>query len=298
MKIENPLVSIAIATYNGETYITDQLNSILAQSYQNLEIVIVDDRSTDQTFQILQNFQKLDHRIRLQQNEHNLGCNVNFNKALCLSTGDYIAISDQDDIWDKDKISYMIEIIGDDLMLYHDSTFVDANGNLKGKKMSDLHRFVKGNCEAFLLYQNCVSGHACLINKALLTYCLPLPQGIYYDWWMAYTAACLGKLNFTKHALVLHRRHSQSTTENDKTDNRRNKRIKNLILFQNHPLTPSVTKALITKLLSGYHGLTEESFSLKFFFLLLVNAKKILYIRRRSLFSMVQFLFRESSKHD
>ena len=106
---------------------------------------------------MLEEFQKKDSRIQLFKNDKNLGFNLNFNKALSLTNGAYIAISDQDDIWDKEKIAFMLAHIHNDLLFYHDSVFIDENGRSTGKKMSDLHRFVKGNCEDFLLYHNCIS---------------------------------------------------------------------------------------------------------------------------------------------
>lgn len=294
MSAENQLVSIAICTYNGEKYIIEQLNSILEQSYQNLEIVIVDDCSTDGTYVILNDFEHRDSRIKLYQNEKNLGFNANFNYALSLTKGDYIAIADQDDIWEKEKIAYMVNNIQDNILLYHDSLLIDENGNTKRKRMSDLHRFAKRDCSIFFLYNNCVSGHACLFHRSLLNYCNPFPAQLYYDWWMAYTAACLGKINYTKQSFVKHRRHSESSTVNDTTD-AKNQRVTILNLFYYHPLSPKPTKAFIAKLLTGYQEAAGKKFSIKLFFLLLNNIRRIFYIRRKSIFSMIKFLIREAS---
>lgn len=293
---ENQLISIALCTYNGEKYITEQLNSILEQSYQNLEIILVDDGSTDQTFSILQDFQRKDQRIRLYQNEKNLGFNANFNHALSLTTGDYIAIADQDDIWEKEKVAYMANAIKDDILLYHDSILIDEKGNSIGKKISDLHRFVKGDCSVFFLYHNCVSGHACLFHRSLLNYCNPFPPQMYYDWWMAYTAACLGKINFITPSFVKHRRHSESSTVNDKT-NAKTQRIKTLNTLKAHPFCPSNTKECIVSLLKGYDDASGQKFSFKLFFLLLRNIRRIFYIRRKSPVSMVKFLFNEAANN-
>ncbi len=296
MSGENQLISIALCTYNGEKYIAEQLNSILEQSYKNIEIVIVDDRSTDLTFSILEGFRERDQRIRLFKNEKNLGFNANFNHALSLTNGNYIAIADQDDVWEKEKIAFMVNAMQDDILLYHDSTFIDENGNAIGKKMSDLHRFVKGDCSVFFLYHNCVSGHASLFHRSLLNYCNPFPVQMYYDWWMAYTAACLGKINFTSQSFVRHRRHSESSTVNDKT-NIKNQRINILNSFNNHPLSPAPTKEFITKLINGYHDAAGKKFSLTLFLLLLKNTRKVFYIRRKSILSMLKFLFKEASNN-
>lgn len=297
MESKEPLVSIALCTYNGALYINEQLNSILSQTYQNLEIIIVDDCSTDRTFQMLEEFQKKDSRIQLFKNDKNLGFNLNFNKALSLTNGAYIAISDQDDIWDKEKIAFMLAHIHNDLLFYHDSVFIDENSRSTGNKMSDLHRFVKGNCEDFLLYHNCISGHAFIFDRKLLNSCLPFPTEMYYDWWMAYTAACLGKINFTKRIFVQHRRHSQSSTSKEDAQTKRNKNLKNLIVFRDNPLTSKKTKKLISDLILGYEDLRTKKFSFKLFSLLLSNTNKLFYTRRRSFFSTIKFIIKECSKN-
>jgi glycosyltransferase involved in cell wall biosynthesis len=106
-----PLVSIAMCTYNGAKFMAKQLESIINQTYKNLEIVIVDDRSTDDTVAIVEQFAKNDERIKFYQNETNLGFNKNFEKAVNLTTGDYISISDQDDIWLPTKIEDLLNAI-------------------------------------------------------------------------------------------------------------------------------------------------------------------------------------------
>ena len=105
-----PLVSIAMATYNGGKYIKEQLFSILDSDYENLEIIIVDDASSDNTLAIINNFMTVDNRIKLYTSNENKGALYAFERALTLSTGDFIALSDQDDIWDKNKITCMLEV--------------------------------------------------------------------------------------------------------------------------------------------------------------------------------------------
>lgn len=290
-----PLVSIALCTYNGEKYLTQQLDSLLAQDYTNLEIVIVDDASTDDTFNILKAFEKKHTHIRLIQNEKNLGFNENFKKAIELCTGEYIAIADQDDIWLAYKISKMMRHIGDDLLLYHDSANMYDNGFSSTKSTRTFHRFVAGKCAENLLFYNCVSGHTCLFNKALWAQIPPFPTHFYYDWWMAYTAACLGKLNYIKDKLVNHRLHADSSTYKDKKDPKL-QRVYHLNLFLNHPLTPSKIKRLLTKLLNGYQKLEHKNFSVKLFITLIRNARNLFCIRKKSIISQFKFIVNESSK--
>src|ERR1700741_3685870 len=99
-----PLVSVALCTYNGEKFLEKQLDSIFLQDYSNLEIVVVDDCSKDNTWDILQRYAHNNERLRLYRNRRNLGYSRNFEKAIKLCRGDLIALADQDDIWEKEKI--------------------------------------------------------------------------------------------------------------------------------------------------------------------------------------------------
>ncbi|WP_378962698.1 glycosyltransferase [Pedobacter jamesrossensis] len=293
--MDKPLVSIALCTFNGEKYISEQLESILNQDYPNLEIIVVDDNSTDKTIDILKSFAEKNQNISLILNETNIGFNNNFNKALMLCSAEYIAIADQDDIWLPKKISCLVNNINDNLLIYHDSEYIDDRGFSLNLKTSTHHRFVSGNCTKQLLYYNCISGHACLMRKELLDLTPEFNKNLYYDWWLAYTASCTGRLDFIKDKLVKHRKHIESSTGNDKTDAKL-LRVTHLNLFLNHPLTPKPIAQLISKLLSGYSELTNKSFSKKLFSLLISNRIDLLFIRKKSFYSQIKFLIKESSK--
>ncbi|MFC4212092.1 glycosyltransferase [Pedobacter lithocola] len=288
-----PLVSIALCTFNGEKYIAEQLVSILNQDYSNLEIVIIDDKSNDNTVNILKSFSDKNQNIKLVLNETNIGFNNNFRKALDLCSAEYIAIADQDDVWVENKITRLMENIGDNLLIYHDSAYINNLGEPTNKSTLSHHRFVKGNCAKNLLYYNCVSGHTCLIKKELLTLTAGFPTHFYYDWWLAYTAACRSKITFIIDKLVLHRKHEESSTGKDKTD-AKTTRIAHLKLFYNHQETPNNLKNFIQLLLDGYKELDRNHFSSKLFKTLLLNFNSLFYVRKRSLFSICNLILRES----
>ena len=96
---EDVMISIAMATFNGEKYLREQIDSILAQTHQNFELVICDDCSTDGTAGILREYETQDSRIRVYVNERNIGFKKKFERAISLCKGEYIALSDQDDVW-------------------------------------------------------------------------------------------------------------------------------------------------------------------------------------------------------
>ncbi|MDN3587420.1 glycosyltransferase family 2 protein [Pedobacter aquatilis] len=295
MATKQPLVSIALCTYNGEKYIAKQLDSILNQDYPNLEIIISDDVSSDGTAAILEYYAAKNQNIKFWINDFNLGFNQNFKKAIDNCSGDFIAIADQDDIWLENKISVLVNNIGDNLLIYHNSEFIDNQDKSTRKSTLSHHRFVKGECAKNLLYYNCVSGHTCLIKKELLTLTPEFPAHFYYDWWLAYTAACTGRITYLTDKLVLHRKHEESSTGKDKTDAKTTRKA-HLNLFLNHPLTPKNLKEFIQSLLNGYELLNTDSFSTKLFNTLVSNVKSLFYIRKRSVFSLIKLIYRESSK--
>jgi glycosyltransferase involved in cell wall biosynthesis len=208
-----PLVSIALCTYNGEKFLVQQLDTLVNQTYKNLEIIAVDDGSTDGTLDILNAYAKKYPNFIVYQNEQNKGFLKNFETASTYCNGEFIAYSDQDDLWHPQKIELMVNAIGDNMLLYHDSELIDDNNEPIGKKMSDLFNFYRGDQPEIFLFYNCVSGHAMLIRKSLLEYAFPLRENYFHDWWMAYVATNIGTIDFIGDALVQYRQHSTSNTD-------------------------------------------------------------------------------------
>ena len=107
----NPLVSIIIAAYNEDKYLDRCIKSCIEQTYQNIEICITDDGSTDNTLDLLKKHRELDNRIKICHHKRNLGVVAAFNSAFNLASGDYIAISCADDINDKERISKSLNLL-------------------------------------------------------------------------------------------------------------------------------------------------------------------------------------------
>ena len=114
MSLNGELVSVVMSTYNGSSYVAEQIESILNQTYSSLEIILADDASTDNTFEILKSYAEKDRRIITCQRKENAGYNINFSEACAKATGTYIAISDQDDVWELDKIEKQLKKINED----------------------------------------------------------------------------------------------------------------------------------------------------------------------------------------
>lgn len=207
------LVSIALCTYNGEKYLAKQLDSILNQTYTNLDIVILDDLSTDNTFNIALQYASKDARIRCIRNDENLGFNKNFEKALSISKGAYIAISDQDDIWEPHKIRTLVDNIGDNWLMFSNSAFITEAGLPAEGTLLHNFKLASRDFRSLLLF-NYVTGHTCLMAREFLHYVLPFPANGYYDWWMGFVALYHQKLSYTDELLTRYRIHQSSVIQN------------------------------------------------------------------------------------
>lgn len=206
-----PLVSIVLCTYNGATFLEEQLQSLINQSYPHIEIVVSDDGSTDGTIAILK---KYEHhpKIHLHLHSKNEGYIKNFEKALGFIKGDFIAFSDQDDVWVPNKIDVLASNIREHLLVYSDSLLVNEYGENLNKKLSDISLMYSGKSTRGFILWNVVWGHTMLIKKELLQYCLPIPKAIPHDIWMAFKATTLGGIHYIDEVLTHYRQHANTVT--------------------------------------------------------------------------------------
>lgn len=212
-----PLVTVVMTTYNGERFIAEQIESILRQSYSNFELIIADDASTDGTVNTLLRFSNIDKRLRLIINASNIGIHTNLENALSEAKGEYIAISDQDDIWDSKKLEVLIENMGDRAAIYSNSLLVDESGLSIGLTLMQrlgIRSPACGDQAILLLRKNCVSGHALMFRRQLLTDILPFYRKLMYDLQIGFVAALNGGLGYVDVPLVSHRIHDGNQNNN------------------------------------------------------------------------------------
>lgn len=129
---EKPLVSICMPVYNGERFIRQSLDSLLAQDYEKFELIISDNASTDRTSEICRNYLAEDERVRYYRNKINLGAAKNFNRAFELSSGKYFMFAGDHDLWHPTFISRCISILEkepDVVIAYSRTQLIDAKGN-------------------------------------------------------------------------------------------------------------------------------------------------------------------------
>lgn len=294
-----PLISIALCTFNGEEFLEEQLESLVNQTYQNLEIIIIDDLSTDRTLQILKGYANKFATIKLFQNEVNLGYIKNFEKAISLCTGEFIALADQDDIWELHKIDLMFNHIGKSYLIYHDSAFIDSHGKLMGKNLSDIVNFYDGDSPNAFLFFNCVSSHALLFNKRLKNYLFPFPHSNLHDAWIAYVALNMGSITYIKDCLVKYRNHSKNTTDILKQrkniitkKEKLNKELNWLICCRD--LSIQKDPDFVSDLVELFKKPRNQPFSLPIFSLLIKNYFQLFPIYKRSFFSKLNFIIKKS----
>jgi len=222
---------ILMATYNGEKYIREQLESILIQTYKNWELLIRDDGSKDRTVDIIEEYRKKDFRIKVLKNTSNVhGAYLNFwsliKYAKEIKPYDYYFFSDQDDIWLPYKVEKMIQAEKGyqkynqniPMLIYSDMEIINKNGeqiyasidNETG--IGDMRGFSEFFTHGFIW------GCALMINNALfnITPCFPIEHSeieiMSHDNYFCKYALIVGEIHFVKDTCIKHRRHKENTT--------------------------------------------------------------------------------------
>ena len=211
-----------MATYNGEKYLAEQIDSILVQSYSDFELIISDDCSTDSTRIILKKYEEKDSRIKLHFNETNLGFKKNFEQTLRFCSGEFIAFADQDDVWFKNHLEILIGNIGAADLIGGNALLTDSYLNPSDISMKDITGIKTENSNPnflFLheLYSNIFQGTACLFRSKLLKVLLPIPECVlFHDYWAALIAGICNGLRYTTEPLLLYRKHEKQITKSQK----------------------------------------------------------------------------------
>jgi glycosyltransferase involved in cell wall biosynthesis len=204
-------ISIALCTYNAGQYLTQLLDSLLAQTLMPNEIIVCDDGSSDATKDILIGYQnKYPNLFFLNFNTTNLGYIKNFEQCINLCKSSYIAIADHDDIWLPHKLQSLFTAIQDGMLVYSDSQFISASGETINRKLTTQYHFFSKPSAVSFIFSNCVWGHTCMIKKELISYAFPIPNNAPYDIWLGFIAANVGIIYYVDEALTLWRQHESS----------------------------------------------------------------------------------------
>ena len=209
-KYRNMKISIVICTYNGAKFLGEQLDSIVSQSLSPYEVIAQDDGSSDGTWNILLKYAERYPYIKVYKNPKERGINNNFFSAIKRATGDLIAISDQDDIWESNKLEIMSKSIGDNLMCVGRSVPFYCK---EDKNISIHYDSRKPNCNIIRMMYASMPGHCTLFRKELLTFLpknlesCPIYTHTWYDVILGQTAAALNRIILIDKIVVKQRRY-------------------------------------------------------------------------------------------
>ncbi len=211
--MNNRKVSVIMSTYNGERFVAEQLNSILNQTYSNIEIIVRDDGSKDNTVNIIKEYQKKYSNIKLYEGE-NLGFIKSFFELLKLTESDYYAYADQDDVWIENKIELAVNLLDnlDDSkpnMAFGNSDYYDENMKFissgpKNKKFSFLTA----------LFACVTQGMTMTVNKKTRDMIIEnMPKSCFFhDWWTYLLCIGMGNVAYTNETVVKYRRRKENAT--------------------------------------------------------------------------------------
>jgi len=201
-----------MCTYNGERFLREQLDTIVGQTYPIYELIVQDDRSTDGSLALLREYEAKYPFIYVYQNEVQKGINHNFFSAIERATGDYIALSDQDDIWEPDKVERQIQTIGNSLLSAGITRPFSESGT-EAKAHFD-NRPPNIHLER-IIYTSMVAGHTMMFRKELIEHIHDISfwsKHLLYDHLLQLVASAYESISFCPYILVNQRKHIDSAT--------------------------------------------------------------------------------------
>ncbi|MDR1773181.1 MAG: glycosyltransferase family 2 protein [Hungatella sp.] len=217
------MVSVLLASYNGEKYIREQLDSILGQTFSDLSIVISDDLSTDGTPSIIREYEEqYPGRVRSLKNRERSGsAQNNFFRLLTSVSDEYVMLCDQDDVWLPDKAEVTLREMkrleaewGAEvpLLVHGDLSVTDKTGNILHNSMAEYQKIaVHDNRFSHYLVENNITGNTAMINRAFLRFFAEIPKEcVMHDWWLGLLASCFGRISYIDRPLVLYRQHGEN----------------------------------------------------------------------------------------
>lgn len=211
--MEEKKVAVILSTYNGERFVREQLDSILNQTYKNIEIVVRDDGSSDSTVNIIKEYKKNNKNITLYERE-NVGFVKSFFELLKLANADYYSYADQDDIWIENKIELAVQELNklDDSkpnMVFGNSDYYDENMKFIGKgDRNKKYSFLKA------LFACCGQGMTMTVNKKTRDMIIENnPKSCFFhDWWTYLLCIGLGNVAYNNVTTVKYRRRKENAT--------------------------------------------------------------------------------------
>ena len=211
MAAMSDMISVAMAVYNGGKYLKQQIDSILSQIRDEDELVISYDASEDDTLIIIRDYEQKDRRVKVF-NDPGHGVIDNFNNAITNSSGDYIFLSDQDDVWLEGKIERLLRCFREESpdLIIHNGLNTDENLEPVSGAFFDIYRIGDGKLKNII--KSRYSGCCMAFTKEMKNAILPIPVAAGYDRWIATVCEFLGKISYVDDVLIMHRLHDSNVT--------------------------------------------------------------------------------------
>lgn len=204
------MISVCIASYNGEKYIREQLLSILNQLSEGDEVIVSDDGSTDRTLDIIADMK--DDRIKVVHHTTEHGYTKNFENALTYAKGDMIFLADQDDVWMDHKVKTVTEVLKKYPFAVHDTVMTDENLNMTAPSQFERYHVKPGFWHTFV--RNRYNGCCMAFTKEFLKKALPFPKNqklCRHDYWLPYLAELHKEAYVIDEPLIYYRRYEGTT---------------------------------------------------------------------------------------
>ena len=219
-------IDILLATYNGEKYIKEQIESILNQTYSNFRLIISDDCSKDNTKKILEEYAQKDDRIKIYFQKENLGYVKNFEFLLTKVENEIYMLSDQDDYWMPEKIEKSVELLKKEEadLVFCDLEVVDGNLNKIYDSFNDYMLLTRKinkylNTERLNYLYNCVTGCTICAKSSIINKVLPLPKeskDVIHDYWIGLMVSLNGKVAYLPQKYIKYRQHGNNQVGTEK----------------------------------------------------------------------------------
>ena len=208
------MISVCIATYNGERFIREQIDSILRQLSSDDEIIVSDDGSTDDTISIINSID--DKRIRIIEGPRKHSPTLNFECAMKEAKGDYIFLADQDDVWKPNKVEVCIKWLQNYDCVVSDAAVTDSNLNQLYPSLYAIMQVRHGRIYN-TIWKNGYTGCCMAFRRNVLNASLPFPKNIpMHDIWIGNVAAYKYNTKFIPDKLIMFRRHNETISCNGK----------------------------------------------------------------------------------
>lgn len=205
--------SVCMATYNGADYVSEQISSILCNLEKEDELIVSDDGSVDETLEIIRDFQSRDERIRLLTGSHQ-GIISNFSRAIEASSGEYVFLSDQDDVWDNNKVSKVIRTFQERpeaKVIVHNARLIDSTGERLPMTLFELRQSKPGLIKNII--KNSYVGCCMAFRRSVLAKAMPIPTKVaMHDWWIGLWGEIERGSVFINEELMGYRRHETNAS--------------------------------------------------------------------------------------